>query len=110
MRTVELWDADNHYYEPRDCFTRYIEPGMADRAIRVETDDAGREAVLVDDRPFTFLLDPFRETTTKPGALREMLRSMSSGTTEETTDLMEPVQPAYVDRDARLALMDAQGV
>ncbi len=28
-----LFDADNHYYEPRDCFTRYIEPEFRDRAI-----------------------------------------------------------------------------
>lgn len=104
-----LWDADNHYYEPRDCFTRYIEPAMAERAIRVVTDDDGRERVLVGDRPFTFLLDPFRETTSKPGSLREMLRAMSSGTVKEA-DSTEPIQPEYVNRDARLALMDAQGV
>ena len=105
----DLWDADNHYYEPRDCFTRYIEPAMADRAIRVSTDDDGREAVLVGDRPFTFLLDPFRETTSKPGSLREMLRAMSSGDVKESA-VIEPIQPEYVNRDARLALMDTQGV
>jgi len=105
----DLWDADNHYYEPRDCFTRYIEPAMADRAIRVVSDTDGREAVLVGDRPFTFLLDPFRDTTSKPGSLREMLRAMGSGDFTES-DVTEPVQPEYVNRDARLALMDAQGV
>jgi predicted TIM-barrel fold metal-dependent hydrolase len=109
-RTAEdLWDADNHYYEPRDCFTRYIEPAMADRAIRVTTDPDGREVVLVGDRPFTFLVDPFLETTAKPGSLREMLRSMSSGRVQESS-ILEPVQPEYVDRGARLARMDAQGV
>ncbi len=104
-----LWDADNHYYEPRDCFTRYIDPGMAERAVRTVTDRDGREVVLVGDRRFTFLLDPFRDTTPKPGSLREMLRSMSSGSTKESSDV-EPVQPEYVNRDARLAVMDAQGI
>ena len=28
----------------------------------------------------------------------------------EAGDAVEPLQPAYVERDARLALMDAQGV
>ena len=26
-----VWDGDNHYYEPRDGFTRLIEPRYADR-------------------------------------------------------------------------------
>ena len=104
-----LWDADNHYYEPRDCFTRYIDPAMADRAVRSVIDPDGRERVLVGDRPFTFLADPFRETTSKPGSLREMLRAMSSGQFQES-DVTEAVQPEYVNRDARLAVMDTQGV
>ena len=28
-----LFDADNHYYEPRDAFTRYIEPKHRELAI-----------------------------------------------------------------------------
>src|SRR5258708_15638130 len=36
---------------------------------------------------------------------------MKSGHTNETgTTVEEPIQPAYVDREARLAAMDAQGV
>ncbi|MSO79014.1 MAG: amidohydrolase [Acidimicrobiia bacterium] len=105
----QLFDADNHYYEPRDCFTRHIKPSMLERAIRVETDGDGNEVVLVGDRPFTFLVDPFSDTVTKPGALRDMLRALSSGNFEES-DAVEPKQPEYVDRDARLALMDRQGV
>src|SRR4051794_2800393 len=34
-------DADNHYYEPRDAFTRYIDPKHRDLAIHVVTDDDG---------------------------------------------------------------------
>ena len=67
-----LFDADNHYYETRDCFTRHIEPRFRDCAIRVEPDDR----VFVGDRPFTFLENPFFETTVKPGSLREMLRNL----------------------------------
>jgi len=105
-----LWDADNHYYEPADCFTRYLDPAMRDRTVRLVTADDGREVVMVGDRPFTFLHEAFRSTVTKPGALRTMLRSMSTGTADDAAEAVEPVQPAYVDRDARLALMDEQGV
>jgi len=41
-----LYDADNHYYEPRDCFTRYIEPEFRDRAIVAVTDDDGQPFVV----------------------------------------------------------------
>ncbi len=108
-----LWDADNHYYEPADCFTRYLDPEMRERTVRLVTTDDGRDEVMVGDRPFTFLHEAFRSEVTKPGALRAMLRSLGSGSGgsgTEPADVTEPLQPAYVDRDARLARMDEQGV
>ena len=105
-----IFDADNHYYEPEDCFTRFMPSDRMDEAIRVvEDDDAGRR-VMVGDRPFTFLDNPFRDTTTKPGSLREMLRNMKAGVPIEENETIEPIQPAYRDREARLAVMDEQGV
>src|SRR5262249_41007012 len=37
-------DADNHYYEPDDCFTRFLDPAFARRAYRIvrEKGSAGR--------------------------------------------------------------------
>jgi hypothetical protein len=40
-------DADNHYYEPRDAFTRHLDPrftrsGASDAAIRAMMRDNGR--------------------------------------------------------------------
>jgi predicted TIM-barrel fold metal-dependent hydrolase len=104
-----LVDADNHYYEPRDCFTRYLPADRLDAGVRLVTTDEGREAVLVGSRPFTVQAEPFRDRVTRPGALREMLRNLKAGGArgDETT---EEVQPAYVDREARLALMDEQGL
>ena len=45
----------------------------------------------------------------KPGSLREMLMAMASGSFS-ASDVREQLQPAYVDREARLACMDEQGV
>ena len=105
-----IFDADNHYYEPEDCFTRFMPADRMEDAIRVVPVEGGGRKVMVGDRPFTFLGDPFRETTAKPGSLREMLRNMKAGLPIEENDAIETVQPAYVDRDARLELMDRQGV
>ena len=30
-----FFDADNHYYETRDCFTRFIEPRFRDKAVNL---------------------------------------------------------------------------
>jgi predicted TIM-barrel fold metal-dependent hydrolase len=104
-----LFDADNHYYEPRDCYTRFIDPKHRDKVIRVEKDEEGRDLVMVGDRPFTFLKHMNFDRAYKPGSLREMLRNLSAGKAAES-GLSEEVQPEYVNRDARLALMDRQGV
>jgi predicted TIM-barrel fold metal-dependent hydrolase len=103
-----LFDADNHYYEPRDCFSRYIEPTMRERAIRVEAGPDGSECVRIGDRPFTFLPHWSFEAGARPGALREMLRG--AATDADGEPLIEPYRPAYLERGARLALMDEQGV
>ena len=104
-----LFDADNHYYEPEDCFTRHLPPSKLEAGVRIvgDGDDA---QLMVGERPFTFLSEPFRDTAVKPGALREMLRAMKTGGPIEDNPHVEPVQPAYVDRDARLGLMDDQGL
>ena len=70
-------DADNHYYETRDCFTRHMEPRFRDKAIRVEPvpdDPRGRSEIWIGDKPFSFLAHHSFERTVKPGALREMLK------------------------------------
>ncbi len=47
---IALIDADNHYYEPHDAFTRHIEPAWRDRAFRWFTNEAGKRRLLVGDR------------------------------------------------------------
>ncbi len=103
-----LFDADNHYYEPRDCFTRFIEPRHRDKAIRVVADDGGQERVMVGRKPFTFLGNLDFDHHARPGALREMLRAMH--TPDYEGEVTQPNDPAFLDREARLARMDEQGL
>jgi predicted TIM-barrel fold metal-dependent hydrolase len=104
-----LFDADNHYYEPRDAFTRHIEPKYRDVAIHLEPGDGRRERLMVGERPFTFLENLFFDTTLKPGSLREMLRNLGSESAAHI-DVREEIQPEYTNRDARLRAMDGQGL
>lgn len=107
-----IFAADNHYYEPRDAFSRYIEPAHRDKAVRVVRGDDGRERIWIGERPFTFLDDMELnfDTTLRPGSLREFLRTLTHEAPADADPVQIPVDPAFVQRDARLALMDAQGV
>ena len=103
-----LFDADNHYYEPRDCFTRHIEPRLRAKAVQVRRDAEGRDRIHVGERPFTFLKDWSFDRAYRPGALREMLRQKRYAAGDEGP--LEPRRPEYQDREARLACMDRQGL
>lgn len=48
-------DADGHVLEPRDTWIEYIDPEFRDRAIRIKTDDAGKEMLLIDNKPLESL-------------------------------------------------------
>ena len=105
-----LVDADNHYYEPVDAYTRHLRASQRERGLHIETADDGTRQVRFGDRPFTFLREPFHcDRVAAPGALREMLRSLKSGRVSES-DSTIPMHPAFQDRDARIALMDEQGL
>ncbi|GMU79489.1 MAG: amidohydrolase [Acidimicrobiia bacterium] len=109
MHTVDypLFDADNHYYEARDAFTRHLEPRYRDRAIELRLDhETGREHLVIAGEPFTFLPRPPFETAPVPGALAQMMR----GGGDNGERPYQPMAPAFVDRDARLAAMDDQGI
>jgi len=81
MATIDypVFDADNHYYETRDAFSRHIPAAQRDKAIRARIDDDGVERVYVGDKRFTFLEHRNFDTVVPPGALRAMLRSLKSG-------------------------------
>jgi predicted TIM-barrel fold metal-dependent hydrolase len=103
-----LFDADNHYYETRDCFTRHLPERFAERAIRVVPDARGRDQIWVGEKPFSFLENWSFTHVGRPGALRELLRQKDYR--DAASALAEPIRPAFQNRDARLALMDAQGL
>jgi hypothetical protein len=106
-----LFDADNHYYEALDAFTRHVEPGFEKRCMQW-AEVSGRTRLLVGGRVNRFIPNPTFDPVAKPGCLDAFFR----GRNPEGADLRElfgeldPIQPGYRDRDARLALMDGQRI
>ncbi len=105
-----IFDADNHYYEPTDAFTRHIDPRLAKRAMQwVEMN--GKPRLLVGGRLNRFIPNPTFDPIARPGSLDDYFRGRKGrsddGLAAAFGDL-EPIRPEYRDRDARLALMDEQ--
>ncbi len=105
------FDADNHYYEATDAFIRHIDPAMAKRAMQW-ADIEGRQRLLVGGKVNRFIPNPTFDPVAKPGSLDEYFRGRNPGA-KDLRGLfgdLEPIRAEYRDRDARLAVMDAQGV
>src|SRR5262245_22469605 len=106
-----LFDADEHYYEPDDCFTRHIEAGLRDRTVRVERRGPGPGRMFVGDERCHFFSVGAGDSVGPPGAMKSFLRGESdAGGSPSLAAIDALAVPEFVDRKARLAKMDEQGV
>jgi predicted TIM-barrel fold metal-dependent hydrolase len=106
------FDADNHYYEATDAYTRHIDPKMAKRAMQW-AEINGRQRLLVGGKVNRFIPNPTFDPVAKPGSLDEYFRGRNPEAKKDLAAMfgdLEPIRPEYRDRDARLAVMDAQGL
>jgi predicted TIM-barrel fold metal-dependent hydrolase len=104
-----IFDADNHYYEAEDAFTRHIDRRMAKRAMQWAVVD-GRKTLLVGGKVNRFIPNPTFDPVAKPGCLDQYYRGRNPKglSVRELFGELEPIHPAYRVRDERLRLMDAQ--
>src|SRR6185436_16228833 len=103
-----LWDADNHFYEVRDSFSRHIESRYKDVVIEARRHDDGKEYWYSGDKHLTFCNVKF-DKTEAPGSFKEILKNPALGgfgDAQEESSML----PAFHDRKARLELMDSQNV
>lgn len=106
-----FFDADQHYYEPRDAFSRYVEPAFRGREVRAVSRPDGTEVVVVDGRPVTTVGTVTFDEFPRPGsAYWSSRREREDGDLPHERELFEPVRPEYRDRYARIRTMDQQGI
>ena len=105
------FDADNHYYEAEDAFTRHIDPRMARRAVQWGQVD-GRKTLLVGGKVNRFIPNPTFDPVAKPGCLEQYFRGKNPNglSMRELFGQLEPIRKAYRDRDERLRVLDGQGI
>lgn len=107
-----LVDGDNHCYQQWDSFTRYLPARYAGHAVRfVPTNDDGGFEVFVGDAPMTYGEGTFNERgeAQRPGSLKEYLKLLKTGSAQSSY-AWEPMRDEYLHRDARLVMMDEQGL
>ena len=104
------FDADNHYYEALDAFTRHLPAGAGPRTVQWAQID-GRMYPVVGGKVSRVVTNATFDPIAKAGALHDYFR----GNPEQKFPLdflkeREPIRPEYRDRDARLEVLTEQGV
>ena len=66
-------DADNHYYEPLDAFTRHLDPAFKRRGVR-PVQDGKRVELLIGGRVNRFVPNPTFNPIIVPGCLDSLFR------------------------------------
>jgi predicted TIM-barrel fold metal-dependent hydrolase len=103
-------DADQHYYEKLDSCTRHLDPAFRDRGVQV-VEQGTHKLLLAGGRLFRFIPNPTFDPVIVPGCLDPMFRGqVPEGVDPRSLPRVEPIHAEYQDPDARLAVLDEQGL
>lgn len=107
-----IFDTDNHYWEATDSFTRHRDPKFADRGVVLREVD-GKPRYFFGDRPHPVSPGPAdQHGRPRPGALYDYFKGVSGlDRVGDELSCEDPNDhPEWFKRDARLAVMDTQGL
>jgi predicted TIM-barrel fold metal-dependent hydrolase len=103
-------DADQHYYEKIDACTRHLDPKFRDRGIQI-VEQGTHKLLLAGGRLFRFIPNPTFDPVIVPGCLGPMFRGqVPEGVDPRSLSRVEPIHAEYQDPEARLAVLDGQGL
>ena len=105
-----VFDADNHLYETEDALTRFLPKEYSGLFRYVELN--GRKKVVVRDRLSDFIPNPTFEVVAAPGAHMAFFSgdNPEGKTLRELTGKPIVTPAAFKEPEARLGLMDEQGI
>lgn len=104
-----LIDADGHYYEPDDCFSRHIESALKHETVRVERRADGLGRVFIGDKR-TFMSVMPGDYASAPGAKLGLFSGKQSDGFAHKEVINAKDHPAFTHKAARLAFMDAHNI
>src|SRR3546814_15859969 len=91
-------DADNHYYETLDAFTRHLDPKMADRGVK-PVQDGKRVKLLIGGKVNGYIPNPTSNPLIVPGCHDPLFRRQTpEGVAQRPLTPAEPPHEAYPDR------------
>jgi predicted TIM-barrel fold metal-dependent hydrolase len=107
---VPLFDADNHMYETREAFTKFLPDRYKGAIDYVEV--RGRTKIVVRGQISEYIPNPTFDVVARPGAMEEFYRIGNPDGKSRREIFGEPMRSLAGFREpiARLALMDEQGI
>ena len=103
-----VFDADNHYYEALDSFTRHLDPKLGPRTVQW-ADIGGRKYHVGGGRVSHAVANATFDPIAMPGAMHEYFRGNPGGKNPlEFLREREPIPAYYREADARMKKMDAR--
>ena len=110
-----LIDGDNHYYEPADAFTRHGDEEV--KSFVRWLSEGKKKRIMFGTTQATLIPNPTFDPITKPGAYHARLKDLAEGgvrnlplADKRLYGELEPLPHHYHNRDARLLVMDEQGL
>jgi predicted TIM-barrel fold metal-dependent hydrolase len=110
-----VFDADNHFYETTDAFTRYLPREYSEVVKYVEV--KGRTKLAIKNRITEYIPNPTFNVVAPPGAdeLRYKLQNPDSATRPGDKPLEPPPRsikapPAFFEPEARIELLNELGI
>lgn len=101
-------DADNHYYESLDAFTRHLEPEFKRRGVMAVKNGRHTELVI-GGRVNGFIPNPTFDPVIVPGCMDLQFRGrIPEGVDPRSLPRVEPISACYQDRGARIEKMEDQ--
>jgi predicted TIM-barrel fold metal-dependent hydrolase len=105
----QLIDADGHYYEPDDCFSRHIESSLKSKTVRVVRRADGLGRVYIGDKR-TFMSVMPGDYASAPGAKLGLFSGKQSDGFAHKEVINAKDHPAFTHKAARLEFMDSQDI